>query len=218
MCNACLAAGLSRRAMLGAGLAAMRCRTACRCRAGAADESRRDAGCGAEAPGRRQRPLRLEPVERARLLGHPGSPCARARSRSPRSSAAPIRGSAPELAFDQPPGDLFVVRVAGNFVTTAGLGSPGIRRRRARYQGDHGAGPHELRCGRRHRRGAAEGQHPARTHRRPGAGDEARASNRSSNSRARTSISARSSPMCGPTSGTSPKPSRSWPRWWRPRS
>src|SRR5829696_1897569 len=30
---------------------------------------------------------------------------------------------APELAFDQPPGDLFVVRVAGNFVTTAGLGS-----------------------------------------------------------------------------------------------
>lgn len=30
---------------------------------------------------------------------------------------------APELAFDQNPGDLFVVRVAGNFVTTEGLGS-----------------------------------------------------------------------------------------------
>jgi carbonic anhydrase len=30
---------------------------------------------------------------------------------------------APELAFDQSPGDLFVVRVAGNFVTTDGLGS-----------------------------------------------------------------------------------------------
>jgi carbonic anhydrase len=30
---------------------------------------------------------------------------------------------APELAFDQPPGDLFVVRVAGNFLTTEGLGS-----------------------------------------------------------------------------------------------
>jgi carbonic anhydrase len=30
---------------------------------------------------------------------------------------------APELAFDQNPGDLFVVRVAGNFVTTDGLGS-----------------------------------------------------------------------------------------------
>ncbi len=30
---------------------------------------------------------------------------------------------APELAFDQGPGDLFVVRVAGNFVTTEGLGS-----------------------------------------------------------------------------------------------
>jgi carbonic anhydrase len=30
---------------------------------------------------------------------------------------------APELAFDQRPGDLFVVRVAGNFVTDEGLGS-----------------------------------------------------------------------------------------------
>jgi carbonic anhydrase len=31
--------------------------------------------------------------------------------------------AAPELAFDQGPGDLFVVRVAGNFVTTDGLAS-----------------------------------------------------------------------------------------------
>ena len=30
---------------------------------------------------------------------------------------------APELAFDQGPGDLFVVRVAGNFITPAGLAS-----------------------------------------------------------------------------------------------
>jgi carbonic anhydrase len=30
---------------------------------------------------------------------------------------------APELAFDQTPGELFVVRVAGNFVTPDGLGS-----------------------------------------------------------------------------------------------
>lgn len=30
---------------------------------------------------------------------------------------------APELAFDQRPGDLFVVRIAGNFVTDEGLGS-----------------------------------------------------------------------------------------------
>lgn len=30
---------------------------------------------------------------------------------------------APELAFDQSPGDLFIVRVAGNFVTPDGLGS-----------------------------------------------------------------------------------------------
>lgn len=30
---------------------------------------------------------------------------------------------APELAFDQAPGELFIVRVAGNFVTPEGLGS-----------------------------------------------------------------------------------------------
>ena len=29
---------------------------------------------------------------------------------------------APDLAFDQPPGELFVVRVAGNFMTPDGLG------------------------------------------------------------------------------------------------
>ena len=42
---------------------------------------------------------------------------------SRRSSAARTSRIAPELAFDQSPGDLFVVRVAGNFVTTDGLGS-----------------------------------------------------------------------------------------------
>ncbi|MBR0674157.1 carbonic anhydrase [Neoroseomonas soli] len=50
---------------------------------------------------------------------------ARARGQAP---FAAILGCAdsrvvPELAFDQNPGDLFVVRVAGNFVTPAGLGS-----------------------------------------------------------------------------------------------
>jgi carbonic anhydrase len=46
-----------------------------------------------------------------------------------RPGAAPLRPRlrrsrvAPELAFDQPPGELFVVRVAGNFVTPDGLGS-----------------------------------------------------------------------------------------------
>jgi carbonic anhydrase len=34
---------------------------------------------------------------------------------------------APELAFDQAPGDLFVVRVAGNFVNDDGLASQGNR-------------------------------------------------------------------------------------------
>jgi carbonic anhydrase len=50
-------------------------------------------------------------------------------SRAPRQAPfAAILGCAdsrvaPELAFDQGPGDLFVVRVAGNFVTDDGLAS-----------------------------------------------------------------------------------------------
>src|SRR5262249_42755249 len=46
--------------------------------------------------------------------------------------------------------------------------------RRAGLPGHHGAGPYKLRRDRRHRRGAAEGQHPARPHRRSGARHEAR--------------------------------------------
>ncbi|MEO3473792.1 carbonic anhydrase [Roseomonas sp. CAU 1739] len=50
---------------------------------------------------------------------------ARARGQAPFASILGCADSrvAPELAFDQNPGDLFVVRVAGNFVTPEGLGS-----------------------------------------------------------------------------------------------
>lgn len=50
---------------------------------------------------------------------------ARAQGQAPFASILSCADSrvAPELAFDQGPGELFVVRVAGNFVTTEGLGS-----------------------------------------------------------------------------------------------
>lgn len=50
---------------------------------------------------------------------------ARARSQHPFASIVSCADSrvAPELAFDQGPGDLFVVRVAGNFVNEDGLAS-----------------------------------------------------------------------------------------------
>ena len=50
---------------------------------------------------------------------------ARARGQTPFAAILGCADSrvAPELAFDQPPGELFVVRVAGNFVTPDGLGS-----------------------------------------------------------------------------------------------
>jgi len=44
-------------------------------------------------------------------------PALKVKLRLPRSLDAQIQEFAPELAFDQAPGELFVVRVAGNFVT-----------------------------------------------------------------------------------------------------
>ena len=50
---------------------------------------------------------------------------ARAKGQAPFAAILSCANSrvAPELAFDQAPGELFVVRVAGNFVTPDGLGS-----------------------------------------------------------------------------------------------
>ena len=159
MCNACLAAGLSRRVMLGAGLAALAA-------APLAGVAQAQPARAAETP---DAALKLLVEGNARYVSNQmnerdfsAGRAARAQGQAPFAAILGCADSrvAPELAFDQAPGDLFVVRVAGNFVTTDGTGQPGIRRRRARHQGDHGAGPHELRCGQRHRRGAAEGQRP----------------------------------------------------------
>ena len=122
MCNACLAAGLSRRAMLGAGLAAM---AAAPLAGGAQAQPVR----GAETP---DAALKLLVDGNARYVSNQtkerdfsAGRAARTLGQAPFAAILGCADSrvAPELAFDQPPGDLFVVRVAGNFVTTEGLGS-----------------------------------------------------------------------------------------------
>jgi carbonic anhydrase len=122
MCNACLAAGLSRRAMLGAGLAAI----AAAPLAGVAEAQPTRA---AETP---DAALKLLIDGNARYVSNQmnerdfsATRAARAQGQKPFAAILGCADSrvAPELAFDQPPGDLFVVRVAGNFVTTEGLGS-----------------------------------------------------------------------------------------------
>ncbi|WP_294532883.1 carbonic anhydrase [uncultured Rhodoblastus sp.] len=62
-----------------------------------------------------------QPLERDFSAGR----AARAQGQAPFAAILGCADSrvAPELAFDQSPGDLFVVRVAGNFVTAEGLGS-----------------------------------------------------------------------------------------------
>jgi carbonic anhydrase len=122
MCNACLAAGLSRRVMLGAGLAAMAA-------APLAGVAQAQPARAAETP---DAALKLLIDGNARYVSNQMKERDFSAGRAGRASGqapfAAILGCAdsrvaPELAFDQPPGDLFVVRVAGNFVTTEGLAS-----------------------------------------------------------------------------------------------
>ena len=122
MCNACLAAGLSRRVMLGAGLAAMAA-------APLAAVAQAQPARAAETP---DAALKLLADGNARYVSgqmnerdFSAGRAARAQGQKPFAAILSCADSrvAPELAFDQPPGDLFVVRVAGNFVTTEGLAS-----------------------------------------------------------------------------------------------
>jgi carbonic anhydrase len=122
MCNACLAAGLSRRAMLGAGLAAMAV-------APLAGVAQAQPVRAAETP---DAALKLLVDGNARYVSNQmterdfsASRASRAQGQKPFAAILGCADSrvAPELAFDQAPGDLFVVRVAGNFVTTEGLAS-----------------------------------------------------------------------------------------------
>jgi carbonic anhydrase len=122
MCNACIATGLSRRALFGAGLGAM---AAASFTGPALAQPTR----AAETP---DAALKLLADGNARYVANQmnekdfsAGRAARARGQAPFAAILGCADSrvAPELAFDQAPGDLFVVRVAGNFVTTEGLAS-----------------------------------------------------------------------------------------------
>ena len=65
------------------------------------------------------------PMRRASATSRPDAPAA-GWARRPFAAILGCADSrvAPELAFDQGPGDLFAVRVARNFVTDEGLASP----------------------------------------------------------------------------------------------
>jgi len=122
MCNACLAAGLSRRVMLGTGLAAM-------ATAPLAGIAQAQPARAADTP---DAALKLLVDGNARYVSNQmkerdfsAGRAARTLGQAPFAAILGCADSrvAPELAFDQAPGDLFVVRVAGNFMTPDGLAS-----------------------------------------------------------------------------------------------
>jgi carbonic anhydrase len=122
MCTACLAAGMSRRLVLGAGVAALAA-----------------APLVGRAEAQPARAVDTPDAALTRLLEGNGryvagklnerdfsaNRAARALGQAPFAAILGCADSrvATELAFDQPPGELFVVRVAGNFMTPDGLGS-----------------------------------------------------------------------------------------------
>lgn len=122
MCTACLAAAMSRRLVLGAGAAALAV-----------------APLVGTAEAQPARAVDTPDAALTRLLEGNGryvfgkmnerdfsaNRAARAQGQAPFAAVLGCADSrvAPELAFDQPPGELFVVRVAGNFMTPDGLGS-----------------------------------------------------------------------------------------------
>jgi carbonic anhydrase len=130
MCNCCLrsATALSRRRLLGAGMAALTA-AALPIPAAFARNAASAAPQNAIAPDAALQRLMQgnaryaanTPANRDFSAGR----AARAQSQHPIAAILSCADSrvAPELAFDQGPGDLFVVRVAGNFVNDDGLAS-----------------------------------------------------------------------------------------------
>ncbi len=122
MCNICVSAGLTRRHLFSAGMGALALTAS-------AAETRAQPARSAETPD----------AAFARLMEGNGryvsgqlsqrdfsaGRVARTQGQAPFAAILGCADSriAPELAFDQGPGELFVVRVAGNFVTPEGLGS-----------------------------------------------------------------------------------------------
>ena len=121
MCEACLARGPSRRLLLGAGLvaAALPLAPVARAQTPRLAETP-DAALKLLAEGN-ARYAANQPIQR----DFSATRAARAQVQAPFAAVLGCADSrvSPELVFDQAPGDLFVVRVAGNFLTTDGLGS-----------------------------------------------------------------------------------------------
>ena len=126
MCDVCVARGLprgpSRRLLLGAGLAAAAALPF-------VSTARAQTPRLAETP---DAAIKLLAEGNARYAGNTpnqrdfsATRAARAQGQAPFAAVLGCADSrvSPELVFDQAPGDLFVVRVAGNFLTTDGLGS-----------------------------------------------------------------------------------------------
>lgn len=121
MCNLCLSRGLSRRGLVAAGIGALAVaasRSAVAQPARSADTP--DAALARLMEGN-ARYVSGKLNERDFSAGR----AARTQGQAPFAAILGCADSriAPELAFDQGPGELFVVRVAGNFVTPDGLGS-----------------------------------------------------------------------------------------------
>lgn len=127
MCLACQTARLGRRGLFAAGAALVASATG----AQAQGSTRREAAPPArpDTPASALRALvegnARYAANRPRARDFSAGRAARARGQAPFAAILGCADSrvAPELAFDQNPGDLFVVRVAGNFVTPEGLGS-----------------------------------------------------------------------------------------------
>src|SRR6478735_8952121 len=122
MCNVCNSSGLSRRGLFAAGAGALALTAAA---AGARAQPARSAETPDAAYARlmegNARYVSGKMNERDFSAGR----AARAQGQAPFAAILGCADSriAPELAFDQGPGELFIVRVAGNFVTPEGLGS-----------------------------------------------------------------------------------------------
>ena len=122
MCNACLDAGLSRRNLVlaGVGLLAAASLGGMAQAQPVAAANTSDAALNLLIEGN-ARYVANQPRERDFSAGR----ASRSQGQAPFAAILGCADSrvAPELAFDQGPGDLFVVRVAGNFVTPDGLAS-----------------------------------------------------------------------------------------------
>jgi carbonic anhydrase len=125
MCTGCIAKDLSRRALFAGGLGLLAATAA----SPIATTAQAQPARSAETP---DAALKLLVEGNVRYVAgqmkerdFSAGRAARSRGQAPFAAILGCADSrvAPELAFDQEPGELFVVRVAGNFVTPDGLGS-----------------------------------------------------------------------------------------------